>query len=209
MEKGIRAFEYVEWVSKRKVPHTIDIVDPDPSWPATFAQLAAGLRAALPPDVIHAIHHVGSTSVPGLAAKPVIDIDLLVADPADEASYVPALEAGGYHFLFREPPWYEHRLFAQYEPVLVNLHVYGPGELDLESARHRLLCDWLRKCPADRDLYARVKREASQRAKAKGEGVGPYTEYKGDTIREILERATADAAGQGGADRAEAGTGIE
>ncbi|KAM3499431.1 hypothetical protein MY10362_007311 [Beauveria mimosiformis] len=69
MEKGIKAFEHVEWVSKRKVPHTIDIVDPDPSWPATFAQLAAGLGGALPPDVIHAIHHVGSTSVPGLAVQ--------------------------------------------------------------------------------------------------------------------------------------------
>ncbi|KAK8144038.1 hypothetical protein G3M48_006402 [Beauveria asiatica] len=209
MEKGIKAFEYVEWVSKRKVPHTIDIVDADPSWPATFAQLAAGLGAALPADVVHAIHHVGSTSVPGLAAKSVIDIDLLVADPADEASYVPGLEAAGYHFLFREPPWYEHRLLALYEPVAVNLHVYGPGELDLESARHRLLRDWLRRCPADRDLYARAKREASRRAKAKGEGVGEYTEYKGAAIREILQRAAADAAGQGRADRAGAGTGIE
>ncbi|KAM3542560.1 hypothetical protein ARSEF1564_004556 [Beauveria bassiana] len=220
MEKGIKAFQCVEWVSKRKVPHTIDIVDPDPSWPATFAQLATGIRAALPATVIHAVHHVGSTCVPGLAAKPVIDIDLIVADPADEASYVSALEAAGYHFLLREPPWYEHRLFALYAPpVFVNLHVYGPGELDLESARHRLLCDWLRKCPADRDLYARVKRESSERAKANGEGVGEYTEYKGATIREILARAAADAAaaGQGReetveagrAETAEAGTGIE
>ncbi|KGQ03680.1 hypothetical protein BBAD15_g11068 [Beauveria bassiana D1-5] len=175
--------------------------------------------SALPATVIHAVHHVGSTCVPGLAAKPVIDIDLIVADPADEASYVPALEAAGYHFLFREPPWYEHRLFALYAPVFVNLHIYGPGELDLESARHRLLCDWLRKCPADRDLYARVKRESSEKVKAKGEGVGEYTEYKGATIREILARAAADAAaaGQGReetveagrAETAGAGTGIE
>ncbi|KAM3509001.1 hypothetical protein MY11210_006496 [Beauveria gryllotalpidicola] len=197
MDKGIKAFEHVEWVSQRKVPHTIDIVDPDPSWPAIFAQLPGGLSAALLADIILGIHHVGSTSVPGLAAKPFIDVDLLVADPSDEASFVPALEAAGYQFLFCEPPWYEHRMFARYEPVLVNLHVYGGGALELESARHRVLRDWLRRCPADRDLYGRVKREASRRAKANGEGVGPYTEYKGGIIREILERATAHPAGQG------------
>ncbi|TQV92004.1 hypothetical protein V2A60_004313 [Cordyceps javanica] len=208
MEKGVKAFEHQEWVSQRKVPHTIDVVDADPSWPATFEELAAGIRAALAgggsgsgggggggeDTVVVGVHHVGSTSVPGLASKPVIDVDLVVADPADEASFVPALEAAGYHFLFRQPPWYEHRMLARYEPVFVNLHVYGPGALELESLRHRRLRDWLRRCPEDRDLYARAKREASRRARANGEGVGPYTEYKGDAIREIMERAEADAA---------------
>ncbi|KAJ4145971.1 hypothetical protein LMH87_004802 [Akanthomyces muscarius] len=194
MEKGIKAFEHQEWVSQRKVPHTIDVVDPSPSWPSTFTSLAASIRAALPPSSFLAIHHVGSTSVPGLASKPVIDMDLLVADPADESSYVPHLETAGYHFLFREPPWYEHRMLARYgDPMFVNLHVYGPGELELESKRHRMLRDWLRKTPEDRDRYGEVKREASRRAKANGEGVGPYTEYKGDVIREIMERAKADA----------------
>ncbi len=200
MEKGIKAFEHLERVAERKVPHTIDIVDPDPSWPSVFASLAAAIRAALPPSTVVGIHHVGSTSVPGLAAKPVIDVDLIVADPADEAAYVPALEAasgGGYHLLFREPPWYEHRMLALYAPVFVNLHVYGPGALELESKRHRLLRDWLRKSAEDRERYGAVKREASRRAKANGEGVGPYTEYKGDVIGEIMERAKADAARQG------------
>ncbi|KAJ6787676.1 hypothetical protein PWT90_08374 [Aphanocladium album] len=197
MEKGIKAFEHQEWVSQRKVPHTIDVVDPDPTWPATFERLAAGIRAALPADSVVGLHHVGSTSVPGLAAKPVIDVDLLVADPADESTFVPQLEAAGYHFLFREPPWYEHRMFALYEPIFVNLHVYGPGELELESLRHRMLRDWLRKCPEDRDLYGQAKREASRKAKVNNEGVGPYTEYKGDVISQVLERAKADAAKQG------------
>ncbi|EGX93748.1 GrpB domain protein [Cordyceps militaris CM01] len=196
MENGIQAFEHQEWVSQRRVPHTITIVDADPSWPCTFAQLASSIRAALPAPTIIGLHHVGSTAVPQLAAKPVIDIDLLVADPGNEASYVPALEAAGYHLLFRQPPWYEHRLLALYAPVLVNLHVYGPGALGRESRRHRALRDWLRACPGDRALYERVKREASRRAAEKGEGVAAYTEYKGDVIREIMERATADAARQ-------------
>ncbi|OAA55408.1 GrpB domain protein [Cordyceps fumosorosea ARSEF 2679] len=196
MEKGIKAFEHQEWVSQRKVPHTIDVVDPDPSWPSTFSSLSSSLRATLPPSSIIAIHHVGSTAVPGLAAKPVLDVDLILARPADESTYVPFLEAAGWHFLFRQPPWYEHRLFAQYHPVFVNLHVYGPGELELESRRHRALRDWLRKTPADRELYARAKREASARAKVNDEGVGEYTEYKGDAIREIMARAEADAATQ-------------
>ncbi|KAJ3475078.1 hypothetical protein NLG97_g9584 [Lecanicillium saksenae] len=87
-------------------------------------------------------------------------------------------------------------MFALYEPIFVNLHVYGPGELELESKRHRMLRDWLRKCPEDRDLYGQVKREASRKAKANNEGVGPYTEYKGDVISQIMERAKVDAAKQ-------------
>lgn len=195
MENGVKAFDHQDWISQRKVPHTIDVVDPDPSWPSLFESLAATIRGALDPSTILAIHHTGSTSVPGLASKPVIDIDLILADPADETTYAPQLQAAGFHFLFRQPPWYQHRMFALYDPF-VNLHVYGPGDLELESKRHRVLRDWLRKCPEDRDLYGNTKREASKRAKENGEGIGPYTAYKESVILEIMERAKADAAKQ-------------
>ena len=70
------------------------------------------------------LEHVGSTSVPGLAAKPVIDIDLTVADPGREQDYVPALGAIGFRLTIREPWWYDHRMPAADEPRC-NLHVVG------------------------------------------------------------------------------------
>ena len=74
---------------------TIDLADHDPGWPDLFADESDRIRSTLG-DVTHALEHVGSTSVPGLAAKPIIDIVLVVPDPANEAAYVPALEAIGY-----------------------------------------------------------------------------------------------------------------
>lgn len=198
----------VERVSHRKIPHTIDIVEPDPSWPDTFTQLESKVRTALAPSTtspdtaadgnnktpLLSIAHVGSTSVPNLPAKPVIDMDVLVADPCDEASYIPQLEAAGFQFLFREPDWHEHRFLCMYEPM-VNLHIFGPAAA--EPHRHLAFRDRLRKSPEDRALYAQAKREASRLAKERGEGVHEYTEYKNDVIAAILERATADAAKQG------------
>ena len=93
------------------VPHnaTIDLSDYDPDWPRLYALEAAKIRAALGDDVL-VLEHVGSTSIPGLCAKPLIDIVLGVADSADEDAYVPALTAQGYRLLVREPEWHEHRL---------------------------------------------------------------------------------------------------
>ena len=70
------------------------------------------------------IEHVGSTSVPGLPAKPIIDILLVVADSAKETEYVTALEGAGYKLRVREPGWYEHRMFKRPEND-VNLHVFS------------------------------------------------------------------------------------
>jgi GrpB-like predicted nucleotidyltransferase (UPF0157 family) len=70
------------------------------------------------------LDHVGSTSVPGLAAKPVIDIDLTVADPAREQDYVPALETAGFRLIIREPWWHGHRLLQSDQPPC-NLHVFA------------------------------------------------------------------------------------
>ena len=84
------------------------LVDPDPEWATQCARQEERIRRALGPRVVR-IEHVGSTAVPGLAAKPVIDIVLTVADSSDEAEYRPDLEAPGYALQVREPDWYEHR----------------------------------------------------------------------------------------------------
>src|SRR5579863_5539227 len=85
------------------------LADYDPTWPADFEIFAGVIRGALGEKAI-ALHHAGSTSVPGLAAKPVIDLVLEVADSTDESDYVPPLQAAGFTFRIREPDWHEHRL---------------------------------------------------------------------------------------------------
>src|SRR6185503_18116005 len=113
-------------VGERK-PHNapVTLVDYDPTWPALFDREAARIRGALGATVVR-LEHTGSTSVPGLAAKPVIDITLIVPDSADEPAYVPALEAAGYVMRIREPDWHEHRVFKGPDTD-VNLHVFSSG----------------------------------------------------------------------------------
>ncbi len=89
-------------------------------------------------------------------AKPIIDILLVVADSADEPSYVRALEGAGYVLRIREPDWQQHRLFKGPD-TNINLHVFTEGSEEVQ--RTLLLRDWLRTNKADRELYARTKRE--------------------------------------------------
>ncbi|RWA13933.1 hypothetical protein EKO27_g1213 [Xylaria grammica] len=162
----------------------IKIVEYRPEWPAMFAEVEKRIRQALGDRAV-TIQHVGSTSVPGLAAKDVIDVDLAVADPADEESYVPGLQAAGFVFLFREPTWYQHRFFHLEEPY-TNLHVFGSDSS--EMVRHRLFRDWLREHEDDRERYAAVKREAAEAAAAAGENVQQYNNRKESGLRDILQR---------------------
>src|SRR5512135_808704 len=89
---------------------SVRLVDYDPGWPQDFAQEAARVRAVLGARAL-AVEHVGSTAVPGLSAKPITDMLVVVADSADEDSYVPPLQAAGYPLRIREPGWHQHRLF--------------------------------------------------------------------------------------------------
>ncbi|KAL3456184.1 grpb/dephospho-CoA kinase [Aspergillus heterothallicus] len=164
----------------------IEIVEPDPTWPAAFAVIEARIKSVLPEGELY-IQHVGSTSVPGLPAKAVIDIDVVVPDPAAEEAYVPALESAGFVFLFRERKWHQHRFFHCEEPY-ANIHVFGPD--CPEVVRHRLFRDWLRdpKNQGDRDLYASVKRQAAKASREAGETVMEYNNRKEPVIREILGR---------------------
>jgi len=160
----------------------------DPSWPAIYEQLADLVRDTLGEQVL-ALDHVGSTSVPGLRAKPVIDIDLTVADNTDEAAYVPALEQHGFELVIREPWWYGHRLLRHSEPRC-NLHVWSPD--CPEPARHLIFRDWLRDHAEDRDLYVRAKQAAAHRTRISRGDVVDYNERKRDVIREIYARAFSE-----------------
>jgi GrpB-like predicted nucleotidyltransferase (UPF0157 family) len=162
----------------------IVLVAYDPRWPAMFDREADRIRSALARLAIR-VEHVGSTSVPGLAAKPIIDIVLAVPDSAHEAAYVPALEAAGYRLHNREPGWLEHRMFKGPD-VDVNLHVFSAGEAEID--RMVLFRDWLRSHDDDRDAYVRVKRELAQRT---WRYVQHYADSKSAIVQEIMARASA------------------
>lgn len=183
--------ELVERIAFRLVKASIAIIEPSPEWPRRFEEVKGRIQRALG-DVILDICHTGSTSVPGLPAKDIIDVDLTVRDAMDETSYVKCLEDAGFRFLLREPHWHQHRFFVENWPNAyhVNLHIWGPDSP--EVARHCIFRDWLRKTPADRELYAKVKREAAEQTFLAGESMMEYTHRKEKTIHEILERAFRD-----------------
>lgn len=168
------------WVNGPPAPEAVEIVPYNPEWPNRYRVLSAEVRTALG-DAVLDIEHVGSTSVAGLAAKDVIDIDLTVADPRDEDVYVPPLEIVGYVLTVREPSFHEHRCLRLANPR-VNLHVFGPG--CPESIRLRMFRDWLRANPEDRALYEDAKRLAIPG----GGNVMDYNARKQKVVREIHDR---------------------
>ena len=156
----------------------------DPAWQERFRREEARIRAALGEAAL-SVEHIGSTSVPGLAAKPIVDILLVVEDSADEASYVPALEGAGYVLRVREPDFDEHRMFRT--PAKdVHVHVFSPGSAEIE--RYLLLRDHLRENEEDRELYARTKRGLASR---EWPSMQHYAEAKTEVIEGIIARATA------------------
>lgn len=173
------------WVGAREPEVGIRIVEYDDDWPARYAELEERVRGALG-DAALAIRHIGSTSVPGLAAKDVVDVDVIVADTTDEASYVPALERAGFTLRIREPWWYEHRCFVQEDPR-ANIHLWSPDAA--EPARHLIFRDWLRAHPDDRDAYLAAKRAAA--GATEEQRVSEYNRRKQDVLREIYRRAFA------------------
>jgi GrpB-like predicted nucleotidyltransferase (UPF0157 family) len=160
----------------------IRIVDYDPQGPEIFRREAVKIRAVLGSRALR-IEHTGSTSVPGLAAKPVVDILLVVTDSADEAAYLPALESSGYVLRIREPNWYEHRMFNGPDAD-ITLHVLSSG--CPEIGRILAFRDWLRCNAADRELYERTKLALAQK---EWKDVQAYADAKTAVVEEILERA--------------------
>ena len=157
----------------------ITIAEYDPSWPDRFRSERARISKALGDNAIR-VEHVGSTAVPGLAAKPIVDIQVSVADVEEESSYLPQLEAAGYHLRVRQP---DHRMLRTAE-LDVHVHICSAGSR--WERDHLLFGDWLEVDPADRLAYERLKRELATRDWF---DLNQYAEAKGDLIDEILGRA--------------------
>lgn len=163
---------------------TIFLAAYDPAWPSTYLDLAGRLRSALGARAL-LLEHVGSTSVPGLCAKPIIDMVLAVENSADEPSYVPPLEACGFALRIREADWFEHRLLRFRDPA-ANVHVFSAGCTEIE--RMLAFRDWLRAHAGDRERYAATKQELAARTWKHTQN---YADAKSDVVREIMERALA------------------
>jgi GrpB-like predicted nucleotidyltransferase (UPF0157 family) len=168
----------------------IVVVDYDACWPAKFQRHAEILSRALG-DKALVIEHVGSTSVPGLAAKPIIDIIILVEDPADEAAYLPALVEAGYVLRVREPDWHQHRMFRTPE-LDVHVHIYSQG--CVEVTRQLAFRDCLRANVEDRLVYEAVKRKL---AKEEWPDMNAYARAKTEVVEQITARALLEAGNEG------------
>lgn len=156
----------------------IVIADYDPAWPARFELERDRIQRALG-DLAVRIEHFGSTAVPGLAAKPIVDLIVTVEDPEDEALVAP-LEAAGYELRVREP---EHRMFRT--PGR-DVHVHVWRDSDPEVARHLRFRDRLRDSAEDRLAYERLKRALATRD---WPDMNYYAEAKDELIRAITARA--------------------
>lgn len=154
----------------------------NPNWPVDYEILAKRVYAALG-EKVNLLEHVGSTSVEGLSAKPIIDMLLVVENTAAEQEYVPQLEQQGFVLRIREPDWFEHRLLRGSDPR-ANLHVFPQGCEEVE--RMLAFRDRLRLDAADRQLYEARKRELAART---WRYTQHYADAKTEIIREILARA--------------------
>ncbi|HTW14464.1 MAG TPA: GrpB family protein [Nocardioides sp.] len=163
------------------VPEQIEVVPPDPAWPARYDEVRRLVEQALG-ERVQEIVHIGSTSVPGLHAKPVIDVSVTVADTEREEDYLPALAAAGFVLTVREP---EHRCLRLADPR-TNLHVWNPGAA--EPRRHVAFRDWLTGHADDLAAYSDLKCSLA------GEGftdVMLYNNRKAGLIYDIYERIFA------------------
>jgi len=160
-------------------PRAIVIVDYDASWPERFVAHRDRVARALGPMAC-SIEHIGSTAVPGLAAKPIIDLLVAVKDPDEESPMVPALQAAGYHLRVREPG---HRMFRTPER---DVHIHVWQDADPEIARHVRFRDRLRASGEDRAAYERLKRELATK---RWDDMNQYADAKSQLIEQILSRA--------------------
>jgi GrpB-like predicted nucleotidyltransferase (UPF0157 family) len=160
------------------------LVDYVPMWASRFARERVRIVEALG-EVARRVEHVGSTAVPGLAAKPIVDILVAVDDPDDEYGYLKAMEGADYELRVREPG---HRMFRTPERD-VHVHVWKGGSND--ERRHLLFRDWLRQAPDDRELYESVKRRF---VGERFTDMNYYARAKGPVIEEIMRRAETWAA---------------
>jgi GrpB-like predicted nucleotidyltransferase (UPF0157 family) len=165
----------------------IVIVDYDPLWPEKFKKHAAMLSRALGSKAL-SIEHVGSTSVPGLAAKPIIDIVVQVENSGDEPAYLPALLTAGYVLRVREPDWHQHRMLRTSEAD-AHVHIFSFG--CIEVTRQIAFRDRLRRNAEDRLLYQSTKRRL---AKQDWPDMDAYARAKTEVVEQITARALREVA---------------
>ena len=168
----------------------IHLAEYDPAWPSLYEREATRIQSIVGDQVLR-LEHVGSTSIPGLAAKPVIDIVLAVPDSAHEAAYVSPLVSAGYVLRIREPGWFEHRVLNGPD-TKVNLHVFSDGCPEIE--RMLAFRDRLRTHDDERRRYEEVKRDLAARHWTY---VQHYADAKGEVVEAIIARALADRDGVG------------
>jgi GrpB-like predicted nucleotidyltransferase (UPF0157 family) len=169
----------------QRLDGTVQLAPYDPAWPSIFSREAGRIRGVLGDQVI-LLEHVGSTSVPGLSAKPIIDMVLAVTDSSDEERYVPPLEAHGYVLKVRESGWNEHRML-KLPLVDGNLHVFSSGCEEVD--RMLIFRNRLRGDETDRKLYENTKHELAGRT---WKFVQNYADAKSEIVEMILSRAGAD-----------------
>jgi GrpB-like predicted nucleotidyltransferase (UPF0157 family) len=170
-------------VEKRR----IEICDYDPEWPEKFETHARIISDALGETAL-TIEHVGSTSVPGLAAKAIVDILVVVQDSTNESAYLPQLEAAGYVLRVREPEWHEHRMFRTPENN-VHVHIYSAGCPEIQ--RNLIFRDRLRRNDEDRRRYEQTKREL---AAHDWDDMNEYAQAKTQVIESIIDAASRESA---------------
>lgn len=158
----------------------IELTSHDPRWAAAFENLRDAIVSALGVSAT-SIEHVGSTAVAALAAKPVLDILLVVDDSSNEVAYRGALEGVGFTFHAREPDWYEHRLFKHDDPQ-ANLHVFSVGCPEID--RMVAFRDLLRRDESARAAYDAKKRELAGRT---WDRVQDYADAKSGTVEALLK----------------------
>ena len=156
----------------------------DPQWKLLFQHEKARIENALCGKEI-IVEHVGSTSVPGLCAKPIIDILLLVPNSADETYYVGLLQDAGYVLRIREPEWFEHQMFKG-KSLEVNLHVFSIG--CKEADRMIDFRDWLIAHEDDSRLYANTKKHLATKD---WKYVQQYADAKSEVVKEIFRHIFA------------------
>jgi GrpB-like predicted nucleotidyltransferase (UPF0157 family) len=161
---------------------SVQLVDYDPTWPVRFEAWRARLAGPLA-GVASRIEHIGSTSVPGLAAKPIVDVMACVAEVEDEDAYAPACEEAGLTLISRDD---EHRFFVAAPPGPIDAHVHVCATGGSFERDHLLFRDYLRAHDDARDAYAEMKQEVASRWAEDRMG---YTYSKSDLILELLERA--------------------
>ena len=165
----------------------IEIVDYQPDWPETYQAHARAIARTLGDAAIR-IEHIGSTSVPGLGAKPIIDILVVVLDSADEDACLPQMVRAGYELRVREPEFHEHRMFRTADR---GVHVHFYSRDSPEIVRYLTFRDRLRSNADERRLYEDSKRRLATQSWA---DMNDYAAAKSEVIERII--AAANRAGE-------------